>query len=173
MGNQFHPIPWLNDNAPGFSDLQQQEKDAVMQFSLLWSLFEAQALESSASSNSILKKCQKWSQRGVLELDTLQCFLDYFKERYIEQGKPNDRFKHLHLRRNDKPELVINVLRGIETDLGNILAVLLIIVYRYRNNFFHGIKWAYNFRDQLDNFTNANRLLSMLIKLNSQVEGAI
>ena len=69
--------------------------------------------------------------------------------------------------------MVINVLRGIETDLGNILAVLLIIVYRYRNNFFHGIKWAYNFRDQLDNFTNANRLLSMLIKLNSQVEGAI
>jgi len=173
VGNQFHPIPWLNDNAPGFSDLQQQEKDAVMQFSLLWSLFEAQALESSASSNSILKKCQKWSQRGVLELDTLQCFLDYFKERYIEQGKPNDRFKHLHLRRNDKPELVINVLRGIETDLGNILAVLLIIVYRYRNNFFHGIKWAYNFHDQLGNFTNANRLLSMVIKLNSQVEGAI
>lgn len=173
MGNQFYPIPWLNDNAPGFSDLQQQEQDAVMQFSLLWSLFEAQALESSASSNLILKKCQKWSQREVLELGTLQCFLDYFKERYIEQGKLNDHFKHLYLRRNDKPELVRNVLMGIETDLGNILAVLLIIVYRYRNNFFHGIKWAYNFRDQLGNFTNANRLLAMVIKLNSQVEGTI
>jgi len=173
VGNQFHPIAWLNDNAPGFSDLQQQEKDAVMQFSLLWSLFEAQVLKSSASSNSILKKCQKWSQQGVLRLDTVQCFLDYFKKRYIEQGKPNDRFKHLHLRKNDKPELVKNVLRGIETDLGNILAVLLIILYRYRNNFFHGIKWAYNFHDQLGNFTNANQLLAMVIRLNSQGEGGI
>jgi hypothetical protein len=173
VGNQFHPIAWLNGMVPGFSDLQQQEKNAVMQFSLLWSLFEAQVLESSASSNLILKKCQKWSQREVLKLDTFQCFLGYFKERYIEQGKPNDRFTHLHLRKNDEPELVKNVLKGIEIDLGNILAVLLIIVYRYRNNFFHGIKWAYNFHDQLGNFTNANQLLAMVIRLNSQVESAI
>jgi len=171
--NQFDSIAWLNDNVPGFRDLQQQHKDAVMHFSLLWSLLEAQALECSASSSAILKKCQKWNQQRRLKLDRFQCFLDYFNARYIEKGKPNDHFDYLHLRKHDKPELVRNVLMGIETDLGNILAALLIIVYRYRNNLFHGIKWGYEFHNQLDNFTNANRLLAMVIELNSQVERAI
>jgi len=57
---------WLNLNAPGFEELSNEEKNAIMHFSLLWSLFEAQVLNTSASANSICSKINSWSDAGVL-----------------------------------------------------------------------------------------------------------
>jgi hypothetical protein len=39
------------------------------------------------------------------------------------------------------------------------LDAALIIVLRYRNNLFHGIKWQYKLFGQLDNFETANAIL--------------
>ena len=39
-------IDWLQENAPGFRDLTGEERNAIMHFSLLWSLFEAKALNT-------------------------------------------------------------------------------------------------------------------------------
>ena len=36
---------------------------------------------------------------------------------------------------------------------------MLTIIYRYRNNLFHGVKWGYELADQLHNFTHANNAL--------------
>lgn len=38
-------------------------------------------------------------------------------------------------------------------------AAALIIVYRFRNNLFHGTKWGYGIRGQFDNFRHANDVL--------------
>jgi hypothetical protein len=61
------------------------------------------------------------------------------------------------------------VLKEKETSIGALVSALLIIVLRYRNNFFHGIKWAYGLRDQLNNFNNANLLLMKMIEINKYV----
>ena len=43
------------------------------------------------------------------------------------------------------------------------LAACLIIIFRYRNNYFHGIKWATEFRDQQKNFEESNKLLAFVL----------
>lgn len=157
---------WLNNNAPGYENLTGEEKNAVMHFSLLWSLFEAQVLNTSASANSIEHKMAQWNNGGLINLDDFSEYKNYFVQRYIENGATNYRFDHLHLRQGDKLDLVRGVLDGSITDASSIVTALFIIVLRYRNNFFHGIKWAYEFKEQLSNFNTANSLLMKALELN-------
>jgi hypothetical protein len=74
-------------------------------------------------------------------------------------------FHELHLRSNDHPELVQKVVRGQSSDDVEILSALLIMVFRLRNNLFHGVKWSYGIRGQLDNFRNANDLLMSVMEM--------
>jgi hypothetical protein len=157
---------WLNLNAPGYEELGPDEKAALQDFSLLWSLFEAQVLNTAASAKSIQDKVNSWFDAGLIEPAEIEQFKLYFVDRYADNGELNYRFDHLHLRRGDKPELVQAVLKGEDDNAANLLVALLIIVLRYRNNFFHGIKWAYGFRGQLENFREANNLLIKVLEIN-------
>jgi len=68
------------------------------------------------------------------------------------------------LRDNDNPALVRAVLTGDDTGSVSQLIACLTIIYRFRNNFFHGIKWAYSLRDQLGNFTHSASLLEKYLE---------
>ena len=50
-----------------------------------------------------------------------------------------------------------------------VATVILIIVYRIRNNLFHGEKWSYGLQGQLNNFKHANEALMKAIELNGNV----
>ncbi len=56
------------------------------------------------------------------------------------------------------------MLRGHVADDASRLSVLLIIIYRLRNNLLHGPKWSYGIKGQLDNFRNANAALSAFME---------
>ena len=157
---------WLNTNAPGYETLSEEERDAIIHFSLLWSLFEGQVLDTSGSAKLIQEKVNLWHKAGLLGIDDFEAFKHYFVHRYIENGELNNKFQNLQLKRNDKPDLVQAVLKGDDNNINNVVTTLLIIVLRYRNNFFHGLKWAYEFHDQLDNFKKANNLLMKVIEIN-------
>jgi hypothetical protein len=73
------------------------------------------------------------------------------------------RLGELRLRSNDHPSLVENAVRGQTSDDAEILSAVLIIVLRLRNNLFHGVKWTYGIRGQLENFRNANNVLMSII----------
>tara|TARA_B100000614_G_scaffold111617_1_gene100153 strand:- start:1007 stop:1162 length:156 start_codon:yes stop_codon:yes gene_type:complete len=49
------------------------------------------------------------------------------------------------------------------------LLTVLIIVWRFRNNLFHGEKWAYQLQGQLSNFTHANAVLMRLLERHGQL----
>ena len=53
-------------------------------------------------------------------------------------------------------------------DVAEVAAALLIIVYRFRNNLLHGVKWAYEIRGQFENFRHANAVLMQAIELHEQ-----
>ncbi len=160
---------WLNANAPGYENLAPEERSAITNFSLLWSLFEAQVLNTSASSKSIESKIKSWSDVGHLQAPDFEEYKNYFINRYITNNELNDKFDHLNLRNGDKPDLIKAVLKGAENDTASVVTAMLIIVLRYRNNFFHGIKWAYQFKGQLNNFNTANNLLMRVIEINNHV----
>ncbi|NWL16372.1 hypothetical protein FHG08_11785 [Pseudoalteromonas sp. Scap03] len=148
--------------APGVSDLSQNEHEALQRFTLLWSLFEAQKLDERASVRKISEKIDLLD----VELDWFKEQLDYFKNRYIDEGNSNHHYDNLHLRPNDNPKRVLSVLKGENSDAKDQLITCLTIVYRFRNNFFHGVKWAYGIKGQLNNFTHAATLLkNCLVKL--------
>lgn len=149
--------------APGVANLSGEEHEALQMFTLLWTLFEARILGSNASVGKIAEKV------GSIELEIIGGgwfaeHLEYFSNRYVDGGNTNSRFKALRLRKNDSPGLVRDVLTGENVDPASQLIGCLIIVYRFRNNFFHGIKWAYDLKEQLDNFTHSACLISKFLE---------
>lgn len=101
----------------------------------------------------------EWGAQNRLSLAPFSQSLAHFKNRYFNNGEFTHLFHGLNLRRSDSPELVKKVVKGENTNDADCIAALLIIVYRLRNNLFHGVKWAYGLRDQLENFTNANNAI--------------
>lgn len=151
---------YLEKKGMGYENLSVDERKAISNFALIWSLFEAQILDESASSRKILQKVQEWDNGPGIDNSLVEDHLDYFKNRYIEGDSLGYRFNHLHLRANDNEQLVREVLLGNEDSSENKLACCLIIILRFRNNYFHGIKWAYQFKEQQENFERSCSLLA-------------
>jgi len=143
---------YLERKGLGYEHLSKEERKAISDFALVWSLFEAQLLDENGSSKKILEKCKDWSANEGIDEITIDKHLSYFQNRYIENNETNNKFEHLHFRKNDFPDLVKETLKGNTNDASSKLACCLIIILRFRNNYFHGIKWAYQFKDQQENF---------------------
>lgn len=155
---------WLQAHAPGYDTLQEEERQAVKDFALLWSLYEGYALDEEGSAKKILATVQQIQVNGRLDIAPFAPQMDYFFQRYHNGTDFTVHYPHLHLRGNDKPEMVEKVLRKEAPDDVSKLSVLLIIIYRLRNNLLHGKKWAYGIAGQLDNFRNANAALKIYLE---------
>jgi hypothetical protein len=159
------PIEWLQEKQPGFKALQPCERDAVMHFALLWSLFEAKALSTRANAKRIVEMADELSGKRLVENKVFEEALSYFRGRYVNEGIMNEKFDQLDFRPCDKKDLVEGVLVGAATDEKSIIASLFIIVWRLRNNLFNGKKWDYELNGEFDNFTQANLLLMGVLEL--------
>lgn len=151
-------MDWLNANAPGFAHLSREERDAITDFSLLWSLFENRILATQGNADAICNATARWEADGQLDAALFKDELVYFKQRYFNPGFTHH-FDGLRLNEGPHKLMVRSVLDGSDQNLRNCYSASLIIVLRYRNNLFHGVKWKYEFEGQLDNFSNANSLL--------------
>ena len=156
---------WLQEYAPGFQALSEAERRAIAEFLFLWSLFEAKVLNEHGGANVIIASSTRWARNGLLTVETFGQELAYFRNRYVLDGRFSYHFDHLHFRANDAEGLVRRVLNGEDGALENIAATVLIIVYRFRNNLFHGLKWSYNLQGQLENFMHANKALKRAVEL--------
>jgi hypothetical protein len=95
--------------------------------------------------------------------------LAYFRNRYFRDGAFTYHFDNLNIRGGDQPDLVQKVLSIGAAKRFEIAAATLIIVYRFRNNLFHGEKWAYQLKGQLEIFTHANAVLMQAIELHRRL----
>lgn len=154
---------WLSDKVPGFQQLSVDEQDAIADFALLWSLFEAQILNTNGSAATICAAVEGWRDAGTLDAAASDDALAYFRDRYFKAGQFTYHFDHLHLRAPDREPLIRAVIAGADSDPANRLIAILIIVFRYRNNLFHGVKWQYQLQGQLDNFMTANKVLMRVL----------
>ncbi len=165
----MNAFEWLREYAPGFQDLSDEERLAITEFSFLWSLFEARSLNERGSASAILKSASSWAASGQLTEDRFSRELAYFRDRYVADGKFTRHFDHLHLRKHDEPDLVKRALSRDDVEPRDIAAAVLIIVYRYRNNLFHGVKWSYALQGQFHNFEHANTALIQAIELHDML----
>jgi hypothetical protein len=165
MSTKRNPIEWLKDRRSDFKSLSHDELAAILHFSLLWSFFEAEALDTRASECEILKLSRKLAGEDRLKPEAFASNLAYFRNRYVDNGEVTEHFNDLRLSDNRTP-LVLSVLKGENKDPGDSLGALLLIIYRLRNNLFHGEKWKYGILDQFENFTNANEVLMATLDAN-------
>lgn len=158
-------LDWLEQQEPGFKEVGEHERSAIMQFSLLWSLFESRVLGTRACVPKIKEVARHWSDASLLNKDSFAGALAHFRNRYISGDEFSYHFHELNFRPNDDSDLVKRLLRNEPEANWEEAAGVLIIVYRLRNNLFHGIKWAYDLQGQHDNFHYANASLMMAIEL--------
>lgn len=157
-------IEWINHYFENKACLTRDEIDSVLYFSLIWNIFEGIVCNKNATINSFEKAVNNLQSHGKLQLSDFEQFLSYFKVRYTTKGIVNQRFRHLKFRQNDREALVSDVLAGNEKDPVNNLLAMLIIIYRYRNNLFHGVKSVKTMPGQRDNFRVANQLLMAFLE---------
>ena len=162
-------MQWLLAKAPGFRAPPEPDRTAIFNFTFLWSLFEAQVMGNFARADLIRAKGDQWHDAGTLEADQYAPELAYFRHRYFANGVFTHHFPHLHLRRADQPAVVQSVLNGSNNDPRDQLLTVVMIVWRFRNNLFHGEKWAYKLQGQLSNFTHANAILMRLLEKHGQL----
>jgi hypothetical protein len=156
---------WLEKTVIGFSLLSGTEREAIKDFALLWTVYEGMVLDASGSAAAIKRAVGLLKSEGRLSLDRVLPMIRYFRDRYFDGIDLTDEFYSLHMRRNDDSNLVERVLRGKSNDDPEMLSAVLIIIYRLRNNLFHGVKWSYGIRGQLGNFQNANAVLMAAIEM--------
>lgn len=161
----MNAVDWLSKNAPGFAELPELDRETISDFALLWSFFESTAMGTSASAKSIQHLAKSWFDSGKLNGNPFDGPLSYFRDRYFTKTNETEYFKGLMLRANDNESMVRDVLSGKSDEPVECAAGLFIVIYRLRNNLFHGAKWAYGIKGQHGNFMNANLALIAALEL--------
>lgn len=128
---------------------------AVKDFSLVWNVFEDRVCENNFNIATVEQRIAERDFNTASFADYLQ----YFKNRYIHEVETNERFELLYFRSHDRREFVRQVLLGELTEIRDILLAIVIIVYRFRNNLFHGLKDIQVIDQQHTNFETANSFL--------------
>ena len=158
------PTIWLRNAVAGFASLTPAERRAIRDFTLLWSLFEARLTNTSASIPTITAAMERLEAADLLDLAALARPLAYFRDRYAPKGGILPRFEALRLNGQGRP-VVERVLCDEPAEPAEIATGLMIIVYRLRNNLFHGNKWNDGIYDQRENFRSANQILMALMDM--------
>lgn len=158
-------IEWINRHLNHADPIDREQVDSILWFAFIWNLFEGEMCGQHACIAEFEQIVDRLNGDGKLRLGDFEPQLRHFRDRYITAGDTNDLFGGLDFRQNDRRDLVSDVLKGAETDLPKVVLALLIIVFRLRNNLFHGLKSLYTIGGQVENFRNANQLLMRLLEL--------
>lgn len=148
---------WINKRF-GLS-LREKDLKSVRDFSLIWNIFEATVCETNFS----IARVEQALENRKFDQAEFEPVLAYFKNRYVTNNAVNQRFQQLHFRRNDRGPFVEEVLLGRIKEAKQVILALSIIIYRFRNNLFHGLKSIREIDQQNRNFENANDFLKTLL----------
>lgn len=152
-------IEWITRQAPEFAQLDESERHAIADFSMIWSLFEGTKLGGYCNIAEIRKFAATLEAQGFIDKCDTNEYLPYLKERYFVDGQLTHHFQHLHIERSGNPAEIVEALCDVAASEKTKLIGCLGIIFRLRNNLFHGEKWQYQLRDQRNNFKNATNFL--------------
>lgn len=161
----MNTLEWLGRHHEGFDGLGEDETAAIMEFTILWAFFEAHYLDTAASPQKFVSLAEKIIATGRINMPPITEATNYWRNRYVEDGISTHYFATLHLRDSDNRQIVEDVLFENDNTPRNLITTGLTIVYRYRNNLFHGMKWAYGLRGQKGNFMIANKFLKNVAEM--------
>ncbi|PTP92517.1 hypothetical protein [Vibrio splendidus] len=159
------PLKWLSAREGDFSSLTVDEIKAINDFFLVWSYFEEQKLDCTAGRVKFLELAVLLANQNKLGQNFLGEMVTYFRERYVSDNSLNYRVEYLHLEQSRNPQEVTDMLLKIDCDETTQFIGCLFIVYRYRNNLFHGPKWRSFLKEQKCNMEMSSKFLISIMDL--------
>ena len=166
---EFNELEWINQFFDNAIDLQNEGIERLRNFVLLWNMFETFACNKNANIRSIRIGVENINATVTISNEMLTPFVDYFADRYFnDNGTSKEIFEGLKFRNGDDiqaKEDVRLILTGQIVESKEVLKGLLFILFRFRNNLFHGEKQVVLLDTQISNFTYANRLLANVLDI--------
>lgn len=145
-------------NQKFWTTFEEENIDSIKDFVLIWNVFDDKCFKS----NFEIAKVAWFLHDKNLDFKWFTDHLLYFRERYVKDGKFTDKYE-LHFRKGDNEALVKDTLLWNTSDQDKLITWMLIIIYRYRNNLFHGLKEFWRLDSQRENFIVANNLLRTIL----------
>ncbi len=147
---------WLSTNINNTRLTDLHTYPAISDFCVMWAVFECtQLADASVAVDELENIAHRLTRNSV-------CFdeqLAFWTNRYIEKGATNERFEKLGFSYEPHKNLVTSVLLCEQTDISKVNHAILLIVYRLRNNLFHGNKDITRIHHQVENLNMASKAL--------------
>ncbi len=150
-----------------FVDATPEDIEAVRDFTLLWSAFEGAILNGCASPDQLTSHAKVLADLVFQDELSVNEAIGYFRNRYWHNGHETRHMHYLHLHRYNQTNIarVMSFLDGTGNEPEMVIAGLLLVIYRLRNNLFHGPKWEHGLVDQRNNFSVANSVLMAALRV--------
>lgn len=154
---------WIK-NQPMFSELSPAEQNEAGSFSFICTMFELNVMQALGKDPAISSlgraTCREYAQSQHLPKNDLSVEKAYFRNRFFDaDGQDKKTWDSALFRPSDSKEEIKEILLNYNAAAVEDAEALIRIVVRLRNNYFHGFKWAYKMKDQLENFVHANSVL--------------
>lgn len=164
--NAFNATEWIAQNTRGGTKLSPEAREAVASFTTMWNFFESTLCENHASVAAFERACERLEPDHISAstIQALEECLTFWRFRYRTPDGFGHRFENLYFRPNDRRTHVESVLEENSASLKDKLLALMSIVYRLRNNLFHGLKTLDMLNDQVQNLATASRCLAAVLE---------
>ena len=134
----------------------------VSNFTLIWNFFEDTLCHKNANLSNFDDIAKAIALRDLP--DGVKVGVRFWADRYRTGQKFNFLFEGLNFRQGDRRDLVEAVLSGAKSDAYSQLLAVMIIVYRLRNNLFHGTKTIPLLNQQVSNLDMACKALAAIME---------
>ncbi len=152
-------IQWINSRYG--TNHTDEDISPVRDFTLLWNIFEREVCDRSFRIEIV----RRLINENNIQYENFRENYEYFFNRYVTNGQTNERFNSLNLRENDRPQFVQETLLDPNSNESHKILTCIIIVYRLRNNLFHGNKYIETINNQKENLINAINILVSFLNL--------
>ena len=156
----------MNQYQGGYADFDEDDRVAIREFALLWSIFEAQALLGDGRVEAIIEfvddfaKAARDDHRRLMTAPFIP-HITYFREQFLtpNHASTNELFEALSFQDRRHQKMVSSVLLKLRDDTPELVKALLLIVDRLRDSVFRGLKWHHPDKKKRDDLYHASKIL--------------
>ena len=159
---EFNAAQWFSDNTAGGSRLTPETQHSIADFTTMWNFFEGNLCRKEGNISAFERVADLYRPSADQHQEVCGC-VAFWRSRYTNEEGILPRFDRLEFRARDRRVLVESVLLGQNDEPHDVLLATLIIIYRLRNNLFHGLKSLDTLNDQVENLRTATYCLSIVL----------
>ena len=161
---EFDAVDWVVRRYSGLSGFSRENIQSALDFALVWSLFESECCKKFVRAKDLGVIAKRLGNKKSLAVPADKIFA-FLRERYWTAADAQKRFKNLRIRDDNHKDILQSSFKGDDLEFGELkIHAVLIVTYRYRNNFFHGNKSAREILKSGELFARSAAFLSHVIE---------